>query len=47
MEEPKQKSQQELACRSSGLSAERCVKDLLPSMTLKDEHLALYNIDMR
>ena len=45
--EPKQESQQKLACRNSGLSVERCVKDLLPCMTLKEEHLAHYTIDMR
>jgi hypothetical protein len=47
LEEPKQKSQQKLACRNSGLSVERCVKDLLSCMTLKDEHLAFYNAGMR
>jgi hypothetical protein len=33
--------------RNSGLSVERCVKDLLSRMTLKEEHLAFYDVDMR
>jgi len=45
--ELKQKPQQKLACRNSGHSVERCVKDLLSCVTLKEEHVTFCNIDMR